>query len=382
MPRSLITSLALTDYRSYDRAELRADGRSVYLHGPNGAGKTNILEAVSLLSPGRGLRGAALAEVGRREPGEAVGRPWAVSASVAIDEGEPARLGTGTETPGSARRVVRIEGEAAPPGRLTEYIRPLWLTPQQDRLFLEAAGDRRRFLDRLVHSAEPAHAGAVTAYERALRERMRLLTGEEAADPVWLTALEGRMAEAGAMMAAARARTLEALQAEIDRRADRPFPQAQLGLSGEWERMALAGAAEADIAERLIPALATARPRDAAAGRALTGPHRGDLEVVHRQNGRPAAEGSTGEQKALILNLVLAQASRLSRAETAPNPILLLDEVAAHLDPHRRAALFDEITALGLQAFLTGTDETLFECLKGRALGVHVQGGRLHPTET
>ncbi len=376
---SLITALILTDFRSYDRAALNAAGRSVYLHGPNGAGKTNLLEAVSLLSPGRGLRGSPLAEVGRREAGAAQGRPWAVAAVVEASEGE-ARIGTGSEAPGSARRLVRIDGEPAPPGRLTEHVRPMWLTPAQDRLFLEGASDRRRFFDRLVYADAPAHAGAVSAYEKALRERMRLLT-DGPADPDWLTALEAQMAAAGAAMAGARAATLTALQAEIDARVDRPFPQAGLGLSGDWERLALEGAPAADIEARLASALAAARPRDAAAGRGLTGPHRGDLQVIHRQNGRPAAEGSTGEQKALILNLILAQAARLSRAKSHPNPILLLDEVAAHLDPHRRAALFDEITALGLQAFLTGTDESLFASLKGRALGVFVQGGRLHPTD-
>jgi DNA replication and repair protein RecF len=185
------------------------------------------------------------------------------------------------------------------------------------------------------------------------------------------------MAESGAEIAAARARTLEALQAEVDARTDRPFPQAGLALSGEWEAMAAQGAGLAEIEDRLAAALQRSRERDAAAGRALTGPHRGDLLVIHRDKDRPAAECSTGEQKALILNLVLAQAARLSRAESAPNPILLLDEVAAHLDAERRAGLFDEIEALGLQAFLTGVDESLFEHLKGRARGVRVDAGRL-----
>lgn len=370
--RSQIEALTLTDYRSYAAAELRPEGRSVFLFGPNGAGKTNLLEAISLLSPGRGLRGAPLAEVGRRLPGEAVGRAWAVSALV-----EDTRLGTGTEQPGAARRTVRVEGETVPPGRLAEHVRPIWLTPAQDRLFLEAAADRRRFFDRLVFAAEPIHAAHVGAYEKAMRERMRLLTAEEPADPSWLNALEARLAEAGSLMALARTRTLADLQAEIDTRGERPFPQARLDLSGEWEQMARAGADIADIEATLAAALLAARARDAAAGRALTGPHRGDLAVVHAEKDRPAAECSTGEQKALILNLVLAQAARLSRAESAPNPILLLDEVAAHLDPLRRAALADEIAALGLQAFLTGTDEALFEDHKGRALGVRVDASGL-----
>lgn len=370
--RSALQSLTLTDYRSYAVAELRPDGQSVFLFGPNGAGKTNLLEAISLLSPGRGLRGAPLSEVGRRLPGEAMGRAWAVSAVI-----NDTRIGTGVESPGAMRRTVRIEGETVPPGRLAEYMRPIWLTPLHDRLFLEAASERRRFFDRLVFAAEPIHAAHVAAYERSMRERMRLLTAEEPADPSWLNALEARLAEAGALIAQARARTLTALQAEIDTRGERPFPQARLSLSGEWEQMAQTGAEIADIEGKLAAALAAARPRDAAAGRALTGPHRGDLAVVHAEKDRPAAECSTGEQKALILNLVLAQAARLSRAESDPNPILLLDEVAAHLDLHRRAALADEIAALGLQAFLTGTDEALFDHLKGRALGVRVDAAGL-----
>lgn len=381
MSRAALLSLTLTDFRSYERARLAPDGRSVYLFGANGAGKTNLLEAISLLSPGKGLRGASLVEVGRRLPGEAVGRAWAVAAEVEAPstgpgEDAPVRLGAGVEQAGAARRIVRIEGETVPPGRLADHIRPIWLTPAQDRLFLEAASERRRFFDRLVFAGEPAHASHASAYDKAQRERMRLLTDAAErgapADAVWLTALEARLAQAGALMAHARARTLLALQTEIDGRGDRPFPRARLSLTGEWEQMALAGVEIAEIEPRLATALAAARLRDGAAGRALTGPHRGDLAIIHADKDRPAAECSTGEQKALILNLVLAQAARLSRAKDAPNPILLLDEVAAHLDLKRRAALADEITALGLQAFLTGTDESLFDHLKGRALGVRV----------
>jgi DNA replication and repair protein RecF len=372
---SRITSLTLADFRSYDRAELNTHGGTAYLYGPNGAGKTNLLEAISFLAPGRGLRVASAQDVGRRAPGEAQGRAWAVSVAVERPDG-PVRIGTGVESPAAARRLVRIDGEPAAPGRMAEHVRPIWLTPQQDRLFLEAPGDRRRFFDRLTFAAEPAHAEAATAYEKAMRERLRLLE-DGVAEPAWLTALETQMASWGARMASARARTLEALQMEIDARDDSPFPQARLELSGDWEALALQGVSAAEIEPRLAEALHRSRERDTAAGRSLTGPHRGDLLVFHREKDRPAADCSTGEQKALILNLVLAQASRLSRAESEPNPILLLDEVAAHLDRFRRAALFDEITALGLQAFLTGTDEALFEDLKGRALGVHVENGVL-----
>lgn len=378
MTATALIRLSLTDFRSYERADLSLDGRPVWLAGPNGAGKTNLLEAVSFLIPGRGLRGSAIAEVGRRLPGERAGRAWAVSVVVRAD-GEETRLGTGVEQAGAARRIVRVDGDPAPPGRLAEHTRQVWLTPAQDRLFLEGAADRRRFFDRLVFAAEPAHAAHVQAYEKSMRERMRLLTDDGPPDAAWLDALEARLAEAGTLMAEARARTLAVLATEIATRGERPFPQARLSLTGDWERMAAEGVDFSEIESRLARALAQARERDAAAGRALTGPHRGDLSVIHDEKDRPAAECSTGEQKALILNLVLAQAARLARAEGQPAPILLLDEVAAHLDARRRAALFDEIEALGLQAFLTGTDEMLFEGLKGRAQGFRVDGSGLSP---
>ncbi len=370
MARTVLRRLALRDFRSYADAALELDGRPVALSGLNGAGKTNLLEAVSYLAPGRGLRGAAVAELGRRTPGEVAGRAWSVATGVQ-DAGEEVRLGTGVESAGALRRIVRLDGETLPPGRLAEIVRLVWLTPAQDRLFLDGAVERRRFLDRLAFAAEPAHATAANAYDRALRERLRLLI-DGPADPAWLTALETRLGEEGVRVADARARTLDALQAEIDGRSDRPFPQARLDLSGDWSRPDVS----AD-APRLAEAFARARPRDAAAGRSLTGPHRTDLLVRHREKDRPAAECSTGEQKALILNLVLAQAARLSRAESSPNPILLLDEVAAHLDVKRRAALFEEITALGLQAFLTGTDRALFQHRPGWAQEVLVDASQL-----
>ena len=359
---SALLSLTLTDFRSYERAPLGLAGRSVVLFGPNGAGKTNLLEAISLLSPGRGLRGAAIADLGRRLPGEAVGRAWAISAVLEGGEGGPVQLGTGIEAGGASRRTVRVDGVSAPPARLAEHVRPMWLTPAQDRLFLESAGERRRFFDRLVFAAEPDHAVYVGAYDKAMRERTRLLA-EEDPDPAWLSALEARMGEAGALMAAARTRTVHALRAEIEARTGSAFPKAQVALAGEF------GAADR---EAMTANLAAARTRDAAAGRALAGPHRGDIDVIHATHGRPAAECSTGEQKALILNLVLAQATRLSRAKDTPNPVVLLDEVAAHLDARRREALADEIAALGLQSFMTGTDQALFDHLKGRALMVRV----------
>lgn len=373
----MITALTLTDFRSYAAATLPVAAGSVVLHGPNGAGKTNLLEALSLFTPGRGLRGATAPEMGRREPGEATGRAWAVAAVLTYGEDET-KLGTGVQSAGAARRIVRIDGETAPPGRLLDHLRPVWATPEQDRLFSHARADRLRFFDRLVFAADPGHAASVSAYEKALRERLRLLVdGVEgrAADPLWLDALEVRLGEAGAAAATARAAALKTLQAAIDARADRPFPQADLGLSGEAETLAADGADETDIAAAIRNGLARSRARDAGAGRSLYGPHRSDLTALHREKNRPAAEGSSGEQKALVLNLILAQLTRL--ADQSAPPVLLLDEAPAHLDTARRAALFDEIEALGLQAFMTGTEAELFAPLRGRAQFVRVEGGVL-----
>ncbi len=373
---SQIRHLSLVDFRSYERVELAPAGASVFLFGPNGAGKTNLLEAISLLAPGRGLHRASLGEIGRRAPAEPVGRAWSVSVRVAGPDGETT-IGTGLETTGAGRRQVRIDGEAAAPSQLSEWLRPIWLTPAQDRLFLDGASERRRFLDRLVFASEPIHAANVADYERALRERTRLLAVGPV-DGAWLSALEARMAQAGAQVAVARAAGVAALRQEIGARATASlFPKADLELTGEWEILAAEGVGVAPIGQRLAAALAASRGRDTAAGRALIGPHRGDLGVRHQELGRRAADCSTGEQKALVLNLVLAQAARLSRADDQPNPILLLDEVAAHLDPVRRAALFDEIHALSLQAFLTGAEPGLFEALEDRALGVRVDASTL-----
>ncbi len=377
--RARLTRLTLTNFRSYRQESLETGGRSAFLFGPNGAGKTNLLEAISLFSPGRGLRGAGASELGRRETADAEPRPWAVAAEAEVGE-TSVHLGTGVASDAGVRRVARVAGEPATVSVFAEFVRPIWLTPAHDRLFAGPAGDRRRFLDRLVLSAAPGHASEATAYDHALRERARLLA-EGRADRAWLEALEARGAVAGARIAIARAATVRDLAAEIDARGEGPFPAAEVSLACEWSAMAAEGAGEGDIEARLGAALAASRGRDAAAGRALSGPHRADLKVSSRENGRPAALSSTGEQKALILNLILAQAGRLSRAISAPNPILLLDEVAAHLDAGKRAALFDEIEALALQAFLTGADEALFETLKGRALAVRVDASRLTPLD-
>ena len=381
---SQITALTLTDFRSYASATLPVGAGPVVLHGPNGAGKTNLLEALSLFTPGKGLRGATAQEMGRREPGEAVGRAWAVALTLDAPDpdidGDEIRLGTGVQTPGASRRIVRIDGETAQPGRFLDYLRPVWATPEQDRLFSEARAERLKFFDRLVFAADPGHAAAVSGYEKALRERLRLLTDGadqgRAADPLWLDALELRLGEAGARAALARAGALKTLQAGIDARGDRPFPQADLGMTGEAEGLATDGVDADLIAASIRDGMARSRSRDASSGRSLFGPHRSDLTAIHREKNRPASEGSSGEQKALVLNLILAQVTRL-KTQGGASPILLLDEAPAHLDAHRRAALFDEIVALGLQAFMTGTEASLFADLNGRARFVRVENGAL-----
>jgi DNA replication and repair protein RecF len=358
--------LSLTEFRSYERLDFAVSGRSVYLYGPNGAGKTNLLEAISVLGPGKGLRGAAFSDLGRRLPDEARGRAWGVAARLHEGEDE-VHLGTGSDPRDLNKRIVRIDGETVPASRLLEHVRQIWLTPLQDRLFLEARSERLRFFDRLVYAADHAHATTVSAYERALRERLKLLTEayatDRAPDDAWLALLEQKLTETGARMMAARRAALEALQIEIEGHQG-AFPKADLSFTGEVP------------ADDLLDGYRRARNRDGAAGRSLFGPHRMDLTVIHREKNRPAADCSTGEQKALLLNIILGQGARLASSQSLSRPVLLLDEVAAHLDPLRRHALFDETHALGLQTVFTGTDLSLFDGLRNRALGVRVEGGQ------
>lgn len=347
----VISELTLSHFRSHRLARLHADGRPVAIYGPNGAGKTNILEAVSLLSPGRGLRRATPDEIARRP--EALG--WKVSAVV---QGPHEAYELETWAEGGTSRAVRIDGKAAPQVALGRVLRILWLVPAMDRLWTEAAEGRRRFLDRIALSFEPAHAEAVLAYEKAMRERNRLLK-DQVADAVWYDALEGQMAQAGARLAANRRAALARIAA-AQQDAQTSFPAAALTLTGPE------GADMPETEGDLAAALAASRRRDMAAGRSLTGPHRADLGALWAAKGVPAAQCSTGEQKALLISLILANARALAE-ETGTAPILLLDEVAAHLDAPRRAALYDEITALGAQAFLTGTGPELFDTLAGQA---------------
>ncbi|PWE32382.1 DNA replication/repair protein RecF [Maritimibacter sp. 55A14] len=348
MPGLHLSALTLSHFRSHLRASLSLDARPVAIFGPNGAGKTNILEAVSLLSPGRGLRRAAAGELART-PG---GIGWKVTARTG-GPGAGHEIETWAEP--EAPRQLRIDGKPAAQVALGRLLRVLWLVPAMDRLWIEGAEGRRRFLDRMVMSFVPEHAEAVLAYEKAMRERNRLLK-DMVRNAAWYGALETQMAESGAAIMANRRFALARLD-RAQRGAATAFPAAALDLAGP-EGPEGAGA--------LAAALAEGRPADLRAGRSLTGPHRTDLEAVYAEKAIAAKLCSTGEQKALLISLVLANARALAEDTGAP-PVLLLDEVAAHLDADRRAALYDEIAALGAQAWMTGTGRELFADLGGRA---------------
>ncbi|MGZ5926922.1 MAG: DNA replication/repair protein RecF [Rhizomicrobium sp.] len=343
-----VTRLSLANFRSYAAGALANAGTSVVLAGPNGAGKTNILDAISLLSPGRGLRGAKLAEHVRKGPIQPAEARWAVAATVRRGDTEY-EIGTGL-TEQSSSRHVRLNGvEAKGSAELGEVVQMVWLTPAMDRLFIESASGRRRFLDRLVLGFDASHARAATRYETAMRERARLLKYGPR-DPAWLDGLENEMAEAGVALAAARKTTVARLNLALTERGG-AFPAAALSLAGE----------DFDDADTLRHALARSRIRDAESGRTNAGPHLADLATRHTQKRADARDCSTGEQKALLISIMLAFARELSRARDGMAPLLLLDEIAAHLDIIRRAALFEEIAGLGAQAWMTGTDLSLFE---------------------
>lgn len=365
-PRHL-SRIRLTAFRNYTAAALDLDSRHVVLTGPNGAGKTNLLEAISVLSPGRGLRGASFETL--QAHGSDIG--WAVAATVETADG-PADIGTGASPDGGRR--VRINGaNARSIEAMSDYLRVLWLTPAMDGLFSGPAGDRRRFLDRLVTTLIPSHSAAVGDYEKAMRQRNRLL--EDNGDPAWLNAVEAQMAELGASIHLARTDSLQHLQALIEQSLDDiSFPAAHLALTPLFEQGEPAASAALETA--LIEAWRASRGVDRAAGRTISGPHRVDLEVTYAQKAMPAALGSTGEQKALLIGLILAHA-RLVKLRTAITPFLLLDEIAAHLDPDRRRALFSALDGLGTQCFLTGTDRLLFEALGERAQTITVRDGRV-----
>jgi DNA replication and repair protein RecF len=377
--RAYVHRLTLTQFRNHPRLEIETRGEPVCLTGPNGAGKTNILEALSLLGPGRGLRGADLSDMARQ--GED-GGPFAVSA-VFEAAGETRRIGVGLErTATGDRRIARMDGRDAGPSDLARTVRLIWLTPAYDRLFAGPAGDRRRFLDRLVFAVAPEHAGVASGYDKALRERSRLLA-EPRPDHRWLNAVEADMAATGVALAAARLEAVDALQAEIDARPPSSFPKARLALEGGLEAILRETPDALAAEERFAAMLKAGRGRDAAAGRALEGPHRSDLSATHGPTGAPAGQCSTGEQKALVVGLALAQAHRIAGGAksamnagfSAPNPVLLLDEAAAHFDVARRAALCDELAALPGQSWLTGTDPELFAGFQGKAAIHEVAAG-------
>ncbi|WP_229773484.1 DNA replication/repair protein RecF [Iodidimonas muriae] len=381
-----MTRLKLANFRSYPATTLSLEGtrsRPVVLVGDNGAGKTNLLEALSCFAPGRGLRGAALTEMTR------IGAtaPWAVH--VQLQKGDDRlEIGTGMapnsidadgEEDGAGRRLVRIDGVSTNgPGILSQHLAVLWLTPAMDRLFVESASGRRRFLDRIVLALHADHGRQVTAYERAMRERNRLFAERGAqADSAWLSALETRMAEHAVAIAAARLETVRHLDMRLRAAPPGPFPRGEIRLDG-WveDHLTLGSALETEEAFRAH--LASMRKRDAAAGRTLDGPHRSDLIVYHCGKAMPASLCSTGEQKGLLIGMILAHAD-LVLDQTGQRPILLMDEVAAHLDPDRRADLFERLIALGCQAWMTGTDPALFHPLDGQADAFHVMDGVLAP---
>jgi DNA replication and repair protein RecF len=350
-----IDRLALTNFRNYRDALVEPSDGFVLLTGPNGAGKSNVLEAVSLLTPGRGLRLVPISEMARS------GGPGGFGIAARIEDGT--ELGTGTNPGSPDRRQVRINSAQASINSLSERLAVLWLTPAMDRLFTDSAGSRRRFLDRLTLALDPGHATYAARYEAAMRARNKLLA-EERWDVDWLDALEGQMEVYGLAVSEARQRTVKALTDAAASSGSDDFPRS---------RLALENPSPDDLKSRLT----ANRNADAAARRATQGPNTEDLKVVHADKGSPAAQGSTGEQKALLLGLVLAHAELVADKRGAP-PILLLDEVAAHLDPDRRAALFTRLEGRG-QVWMTATEASLFDSIGGAASRLHVEAGTIFP---
>jgi DNA replication and repair protein RecF len=350
--------ITLTSFRNHAATRLEGSAKLNLLFGENGAGKTNVLEALSLFAPGRGLRRARLAEMtsSGREGG------FAVSAELAIGDGEPVRLGTGTAPGRPGRRLVQVNGAEGSAASLGEWLAIGWLTPAMDGLFTDSAGARRRYMDRLALALEPSHAGHAARYEAALRERNRLLAGDSEPDPQWLAALEGQLATSGAALAQGRMRMVERLAAALRKAPQGPFARPALNYEpgGPHE------------AETLKAELARGRARDRAARRTLSGPHRDELAVTLAGTEVAAAQCSTGEQKALLISLTLAHAGLASAGRPG---VLLLDEVAAHLDPLRRAALFERLASGATQVWLTGTELAPFEPIAGEAAVWRIAGG-------
>jgi len=390
-----VSKLILTNYRCYARAVITPNCKQpvVVLTGPNGAGKTNVLEAISYLAPGRGLRRAGLADVARRTSADtdaaadenvAPDGTWAVAATVKVGA-EPVKVGTGIERPADDtmnKRVVRIDGETvANSNVLGNRWSVGWLTPQMDRLFIEGPSSRRRFLDRMVLGLFPDHSRQVGAYERVMRERNRLLAEKGlAADSAWLSALETRMAEHGVAVATARLEFAGQLAGQLAVAGDGPFPRAELAIDGWVEGLIANGAPAVEVEQAFKNRLAQERRGDGGKGRSACGVHKTDLVVTHAPKAMPAELCSTGEQKALLVALVLANA-RLQTALKGIAPLMLIDEVAAHFDLDRRQALFEALASLGSQCWLTGTDKNLFEGLSEIAEFYDVSDGKIQPSD-
>ncbi|KMS53483.1 DNA repair protein RecF [Novosphingobium barchaimii LL02] len=353
--------ILLSRFRNHRETAVEGTAQFNLLVGENGAGKTNVLEAISLLAPGRGLRRAQLADM----PGQAGDGGFAVSAELAAPGGDPVRLGTGIAAERPGRRLVQVNGAQGSALSLAEWLSIGWLTPAMDRLFVEGAGARRRFLDRLVLALAPGHAGNTVRLETALRERNRLLSEDRAPDPRWLDAIELQIAEAGALVAAARADLVARLDEALLALPEAPFARPALAYQpgGPLD------------AEALAAALREGRPRERAAQRTLTGPHRDELAVTMAGKGQPAADCSTGEQKAMLIAIVLAHSQLLEGYGEARPRLLLLDEVAAHLDPLRREALFERLRTGSAQVWLTGTEIAPFEAIAGEAAVWEVSSG-------
>ncbi len=371
---ALVRCLTLTNFRNYRTATLEAGSRPMVLCGPNGAGKTNLIEAISFLAPGRGLRRATLEEVACNEGDGS----WAVSAEVEGALGL-ATLGTGiehaTEDSASAQRKYRVDREpVGTAAAFADHLRIIWMVPAMDTLFTGAPSERRRFIDRLATAIDSEHASRVNAFERALRSRNRLLENPRP-DAHWLDAVERETAELAVAVASLRAETVQRLSAVLMARSQSAFPPAGIGLDG-WMESHLAHEPALAVEEHYRERLREGRARDAVAGRTLDGPHLTDLAVVYAQKGIAAADASTGEQKALLIGLVLAHA-RLITEMTGTPPILLLDEVVAHLDPSRRMALYGELGELGAQVWMTGADPALFAEIIGAVTFVEVEAGHL-----
>ena len=354
----MLDRISLTRFRNHEATELSGTARFNLLVGDNGAGKTNVLEALSLLAPGRGLRRAALADMVQHGSQEGFG----VGASLLLGDGEPVRLATYCDNAAPGRRKVRINGAETIATALGEWVALTWLTPSMDGLFTGPAADRRRFIDRMALALDPAHAAHAARYDAALRERNRLLAGERMPDGTWLDAIEAQMVEHGGRLIAGRAALVDTLVARIARMPSEPFARPALTYAPGL----------ADSPEALSQTLFEGRQRDRAAQRTLVGPHRDELEVIHAAKRVPAAQSSTGEQKAMLVAITLAHAGLAAQGRAG---VLLLDEVAAHLDPVRRSALFEQLEASGAQVWMTGTELAPFEAITSGTAVWTVTGG-------